>query len=106
MWYVGIVVVAIVAVIVTVKILDKSSDLHLRITQTSPNTWHIQEPNNHPERYINRTCATKHMRVVQIQQPSRFKSSRRQWSDDSTETIKFDHLVSDLHVCDRQKPTR
>jgi hypothetical protein len=36
------------------------------VARTSPNTFHIYDPNNHPEKFINRTCVTVDMKVRQV----------------------------------------
>lgn len=39
---------------------------HVKITRTSPNTWHIEDPNNHPGRYVSRTCAVDGLKVSSL----------------------------------------
>lgn len=37
-----------------------------KVTRTSPNTWHIEDPNNHPGRYVSRTCAVDGLKVSSL----------------------------------------
>lgn len=63
-------VVLIAAVLVCAffaALIVKSVDYEVEVTRTSPNTWHIHDPDNEPEKHLGRTCATEGKAIAQVQ---------------------------------------
>ena len=61
-----VLVIALVLVGLGTYVVVAATNLEHKVTKTSPNTWHVEDPNNHPEKWLGETCASEGKTIANL----------------------------------------
>lgn len=56
----------LVAIITYVLVIATNGHFEHKVTKTSPNTWHVEDPNNEPEKWLGETCASEGKTIANL----------------------------------------